>query len=606
MRKGFKELLDERLVIFDSAMGTELYRRHQFVNVCFDELSLSKPELVKEIHLANKSAGADVLTTNSFGANRVKLIPHLLGDKAVAINRSAAEVAREVAEDELFVAGSVGPLGKEVGSSELSEDEAFEAFAEQIKGLKDGGADFIIFETFGRRRELLIAIQAAVSCKMDYIPSIALSESGLTIAREKAEEFFDTLPKDIPPPLVWGFNCGVGPKQLLEELEKIFHKCPYPVLVQPNAGYPQRISDRWIYMTSPEYFATYAKHFVQLGVRALGGCCGTSPEHIGALANSVKSVHKKHVVISDELKRGAELLEPFPLEERSRFAKKLAAGEWVSSVEIVPPLGWDLKKTIERAARCFSAGVDAINIPDGPRASSRLSPMVTAIKIQEEGGIEAILHLTCRDKNIIGMQSDLLGAAAAGINNILVITGDPPKVGDYPFATAVFDIDSIGLTRIAWRLNRGVDIGGQPVKPPTRFLIGVGVDPTSLDEEREIARFERKIEAGAEFAITQPIYDVEKFIGFLNKIKHTRIPIIAGIWPLASLKNAEFLNNEVPGVRIPKNIMERMAKTTTKEEALAEGVAIAREIITAVKPYVCGVQVSAPFGNIAVSLDVLK
>jgi len=464
-----KKLIEERIVIFDGAMGTELYHRHQFVNVCFDELCISNPKLVKEIHQANKEAGADVLTTNSFGANRIKLSPHLLDDKVIEINRASAEIAKEVAGEELLIAGSVGPLGKVVGSAQLSEKEALSVFAEQIEGLKDAGVDFVILETFYKSRELFTAIRAAAQLGMAYIPSIALGEMDMTIARELSSDIITKIPEDLPPPIMFGFNCGVGPKQLLEKLEKIMHKIPYPVLAQPNAGYPQKVSDRWIYMSSPEYFANYAEHYVRIGVKAVGGCCGTSAQHISALANSVKSIHKKHVVIPDKLKNGAEFVKPVAMEERSRLAKRLEQGDWVMTVEIVPPLGWDLSKTVVKAARCHRYGVDAINIPDGPRASSRVSPMMTAVKIQNQGRIEAILHVTCRDRNIIGMQSDLLGAAAAGINNLLIITGDPPKLGDYPFASAVFDIDSIGLVRIASRLNMGVDIGGQPVRPPQSF-----------------------------------------------------------------------------------------------------------------------------------------
>ncbi|MCZ7587032.1 MAG: methylenetetrahydrofolate reductase [Deltaproteobacteria bacterium] len=324
-------------------------------------------------------------------------------------------------------------------------------------------------------------------------------------------------------------------------------------------------------MTSPEYLSTYAQRFVQLGARAVGGCCGTGPEHIRALSQSVKTIHKSRIETSEAAKEGVRFVDPAPAAERSRWAEKIARRAWVTSVEITPPMGWDLAKTLEKSRACKEAGVDAINIPDGPRASARISPMITSVKIQEEIGIEVVLHVTCRDRNIIGMQSDLLGCAAAGVNNILIITGDPPKLGDYPFATAVFDIDSIGLTRIASRLNRGVDIGGQGVSPPTKFSIGVGADPTCLDMEREIDRFHQKVEAGAEYAITQPVYDPEALIRFVERVKKLNVPIIAGIWPLASLRNAEFLNAEVPGVHVPPHIMQRMGAQTDKESARAEG-----------------------------------
>jgi homocysteine S-methyltransferase len=292
--------------------------------------------------------------------------------------------------------------------------------------------------------------------------------------------------------------------------------------------------------------------------------------------------------------------------QRSRLAAKIAAGEWVTSVEIVPPLGHDLSAVIQKSCRCREAGVDAINIPDGPRASSRVSPLITAHRIQQACGIETVLHVTCRDRNIIGMQSDLLGCAAAGIANLLIVTGDPPKLGDYPMATAVFDIDSIGLTRIARELNHGLDIGGKPVRPPTAFLLGVGADPTHLDRERETARLRRKVEAGAEFVITQPVYDPEALLAFLETAGPLGVPVIAGVWPLASLQNARFLQNEVPGVTIPEWVMKRMEAAGDKESARREGIAIAREIVGAIRSRVAGIQVSAPFGNVETALRVLE
>jgi methionine synthase I (cobalamin-dependent)/5,10-methylenetetrahydrofolate reductase len=605
-KKPLIDLIRERVVIFDGAMGTELYQRHQFVNVSYDQLNLSQPQMVREIHQANRAAGADVLTTNSFGANRHKLATHLLGDRVREINRAAAEIARDVAADDLLVAGSVGPLGVPVGAGGMSEVEAIDMFAEAISGLKDGRVDFLILETFGQRESLVAAIRAAARLQMPYIPSIAVGEQGMTRYGETIDTLYAPLPEDLPAPLMLGFNCGIGPAEWLELLESYVHNAPYPVLVQPNAGFPKFVEDRMIYMTSPEYLMSYALHFAQIGVRAIGGCCGTSPEHIRHLAAGVKSLHRRHVDIIEKPREEVEFVEPCPTQEKSRFAWKLANKKWVTSVEIVPPLGWDMNATLERAKKCHVQNVDAINVPDGPRASSRVSPLIAAMTIQQRTGIEVVLHLTCRDRNIIGMQSDLLGCAAAGINNILIITGDPPKLGDYPFATAVFDLDAIGFTRIANRLNRGVDIGGHAVRPPTCFIIGVGADPSHLDQEREIDRFHQKVAAGAEYAITQPVFDPEVLLRFIERVRHLDVPILAGIWPLASLRNAEFLQNEVPGVNVPKWIMQRMAAAPTKDQARAEGVAIARELRDAVRPYVAGIQVSAPFGNVATSLAVIE
>jgi len=600
--KPFAELLAERVVVFDGAMGTELYQRHQFVNVCYEELNVTRPAVVRDVHQANKRAGADVLTTNSFAANRYKLAKHLLTDRVTELARAAAEIAREVAGDELYVAGSVGPLDQKG----LGEDQAVEAFAENIVGLKEGGADFIIFETFSRRSELIAGMRAAAQLDMPFVTSMAVGQSGVSQHEETINSFYAPFPDDLPAPLAIGFNCGVGPSDLLELLEHFIPHSPYPVVVQPNAGFPRFVNERMIYMTSPEYLATYAMHFVQLGARAVGGCCGTGPQHIREVAAAIKSVHGKHIEVGAAEEEEVELLPPPPMAEKSRFAAKLAAGEWVTSVEIVPPLGWDLSQMIDKARICHEGGVDAINIPDGPRASSRISPLISAMEMQKQVGIEAVLHLTCRDRNLIGMQSDLLGCMAAGIRNLLIITGDPPKVGDYPFATPVFDVDSIGFTRVAARLNRGVDIGSQPVRPATNFLLGVGADPSHLDQERELDRFAQKVEAGAEFAITQPVFDPEVLLRFLERAKPFNIPILAGIWPLASLRNAEFLNSEVPGVVVPEWVLKRMAAPSDKEAARAEGIAIARESRDAVRKYVAGIQVSAPFGNVHTSLAVIE
>lgn len=604
--KDIKGLLEKRIIVFDGAMGTELYNRHHFVNVCFEELSISKPGVVREIHEENKAAGADVLTTNSFGTNRYKLGGFLLGDRVVEIAEAAARVAREAAGDELFVAGSIGPLGRYIGEGGISEDDAVEAFREPIRGLMAGGADFVIFETFSRRRELLAAAKAATLERVPYMPSMAFSELNMTRGGERLEEFYAPFPEELGRPFMIGFNCGIGPREMFEYLKDFISRAPYPVLVMPNAGYPQMVHDRMIYMTSPEYFASYARRFAEIGAKAVGGCCGTGPAHIGELSRSIKTLHRgRETPVVAGGAAEAVPLEPVPQAEKSRFAAKLARGEWVTSVEIVPPLGYDLSKTVEKARTCAEAGVDSINIPDGPRASSRISPVVTALTIQRDAGIEAVLHVTCRDRNVIGMQSDLLGCASVGVNNLLIITGDPPKLGDYPFASAVFDIDSIGLTSIASRLNRGLDIGGKQVDPPTRFLIGVGADPTHPDQKRELERFAKKVEAGAEFAITQPVYDPEVLLRFLEKISVHGIPVIAGVWPLASYQNALFLNNEVPGVSIPQAVMERMAAAPDKHSARETGIAIGREIVDRVRDAVQGIQVSAPFGNVKTALAVL-
>ena len=564
-------------------MGTELYKRNQFINVCFEELCVKSPELVLDIHLASLKAGADVLTTNSFGANRYKLADYLLAEKTGEIARGAAELARRAARsavkdglrpDEALVAGSVGPLGRHSAAGVLDDEAAVSAHRETMEALMDGGADFIIMETFGRGRELSWAVRAARELGVPYLPCMAFSDGPFSLGGETINEFFACCMPEEPAggsasriagsdsrPLMLGFNCSLGPKQMLEFVSPFIPTSPLPVLMMPNAGAPQRVSDRTLYLTSPEYFGSYARRFVEAGVRAVGGCCGTGPEHIAEAVRLLKAGEKGSLVIeglqfeSGGIVRNSEVkperTPPRPLAERSQWGRKLAEGSFVTSVEIVPPMGYELSKTIDKARRCAEAGVDAINIPDGPRASSRVSPMVTAMRIQADAGLEAVLHVTCRDRNIIGVQSDLLGCAAAGIHNLLIVTGDPPKLGDYPFATAVFDLDSIGLTRAAAGLNGGLDIAGKRVEPSTFFVLGVGADPTILDQEREIARFEQKALAGAEFAITQPVYDAGALLNYIERVKGTGVRIIAGIWPPGVLQQRSFHEQRGAGSHHP-------------------------------------------------------
>ncbi len=605
MNSDFKCLWSEKALLFDGAMGTELYKRHQFLNVCYEELNFKNPALVEAIHREYLAAGAQVLTTNSFGANKLKLAANFLADKTYEINFRAAELARQVAGREHFVAGSVGPAQAASGRP-ITSEELTDIFKESIKGLMDGGADFIIFETFTKRSEILAAARAATALGAPYIPSMALTESGCSRAGETIEQFFASWPQDIAAPLMLGLNCGLGPKDMLKQLEKLLPIAgALPVLAEPNSGTPQLINDRLISLTSPEYLATYAGHMLQMGVKAIGGCCGVSPEHIKELAQSLKTRQVKSISVLPPAAAPAAA-EPLPLPQRSAFAAKLARGEWVSSVEITPPTGCDLSKFLEKAALCREAGIDVINIPDGPRASARCSPLVSAISVQKALGQEVVLHLACRDRNIIGMQSDLLGAAAAGLGNILIITGDPPKAGNYPFSSAVFDIDSIGLIAIAARLNRGIDIGGAAIKPPTAFAIGCGADPNHLDRAREIARLKEKIAAGADYVVTQPIFDPKVLADFLNAAGPLGVPVIAGVWPLMNAKNAEFMNNEVPGVSVPEAIIERMRAAKSKEEAHAIGADIAVEIIGEIRHLVQGVQVSAPLGNTKMAIEVIK
>ncbi|NLF30437.1 MAG: bifunctional homocysteine S-methyltransferase/methylenetetrahydrofolate reductase, partial [Planctomycetes bacterium] len=451
------------------------------------------------------------------------------------------------------------------------------------------------------------AAAAARASGLPVAASFAVADHAETIMGAPAEAVARALHDDPNVDLV-GLNCGTGPAGAFDALQKVLAATTKPVLVAPNAGFPRQVGGRMLYLVSPEYFTEYAKRFIEMGARGVGGCCGTTPAHIRMAAKAVKSLSgvKRHVEIV-ERRREEAAVKVIPTAEKSAFAAKLAAGRLVTSVELLPPRSSDMSALLAKARRCAEAGVDAINIPDGPRASARISPMIAALTIEREAGIETVLHYCCRDRNLIGMQSDLMGGYAAGLRNFLIITGDPPKLGDYPDATGVFDVDAIGLTRMAANLNRGVDLAGAPIDPPTGILIGVGANPCAVDRKREIDRYFRKLDAGAEFAITQPIFDADALRRFCDEVDGyaIRIPIIAGVWPLLSYKNAEFMNNEVPGVVVPATTLERMSRCTTKEDGRRTGIEIARETMAAIAPCVRGFQVSAPLGNVDIALDVL-
>jgi methionine synthase / methylenetetrahydrofolate reductase(NADPH) len=606
-----RELLaDSRVHVVDGAMGTVLYGRGVFLNVCYDELSLRQPDLVRDIHREYVRAGAELLETNTFGANPVKLATYGLAAETERINAEAARLAREAAGERAAVLGAIGPLGVRVEPfGELSLDEARAMYLRQVRGLLDGGAQGFILETFSDVAELGAALQAVRS--QSDLPIIAQ----MTVGTD-GKTHYGTDPVVFGPELaamgadVIGVNCSVGPHGVLEAVEKLARVVSLPISAQPNAGLPREVGDRKIYMASPEYMASYARRMVEAGARFVGGCCGTTPDHIRAIVGFVQSVSPRHAFDMGTLPAPAPAvaIDPVPLAARSRFGAKLAEGRFVTTVEIVPPKGVDPTPMFEQVRQLKQAGVDGVNVPDGPRAQSRMGALLSAVMIEREVGLEAIVHYACRDRNLLGMLSDLLGAAAAGIRNLLIITGDPPKMGPYPEATAVFDIDSIGLTNLVSRLNHGLDPGANPIGVPTRFVIGVGVNPAAPDFERELKRFAYKVEAGAEYAITQPVFDLAQLDRFLSRVESFRIPIVAGIWPLISLRNAEFLANEVPGVSVPDAVVDRMraASARGKEEALGEGVRISREMLAAVADRVQGVQVSAPLGRVAVALEVLE
>lgn len=593
-------------------MGTMLYQQGVFLNRCFDELNLADPALVQSVHAGYVEAGADFIETNTFGANRVKLSPYGLADDVEKINRAGVQLARAAAGERTLVAGAIGPLGCELTEfGPMTAKEAGQIFRQQGSALVEAGVDLLILETFSNTDELLVALEAVGD--LADIPNIAqmtVNERSETIYGERLDQALGRIAQQEPVTAV-GLNCAVGPSSMLSSLELALSITDKPVSVQPNAGMPRSVEGRQLYMCTPEYMAEYAKRFLEKGARIIGGCCGTTPDHIREIARAVRSVDRAVARTTVSVKvspdRGAEaaLVQAVPLEKKSQFGAKLVAGEEVTTIEVTPPRGVDMTKILDKARQCVEAGVDAINIPDGPRASSRLSPMVTAVQIQQEAGMETILHFCCRDRNLIGMQSDILGAAAIGLRNLLIITGDPPKLGEYPDATAVFDMDSVALTNVVQNLNRGLDIGGNRIDPPTALTIGVGANPVAADPVREIERFKQKVAAGAEYAITQPVFDADSLFRFLDAIEGFRIPIVAGIWPFTSFKNAEFMANEVPGVVVPKTLLDRMSRATTKEQGRALGVEIARELVEKVRGQVAGFAVSAPFGNVQTALAVL-
>ncbi len=615
-KPNLQELIKQRLVIGDGAMGTMLYEAGVFVNVCFEELNLAKPELVKNVHDGYIKAGVDFIETNTFGANEVKLAKYGLADKVPDINRSAVEIAKQSATGtDVLIAGSVGPLGQELPPyGRFSVKHAQKAFKTQIASLIKAGVDFLIFETFSSIDELLIAIETAhkISSEIPIVAQFSANEHGETAYGTRIEEAASKIENNAPYITAIGMNCSIGPADMLKNLEQLMQVASKPVSVMPNAGLPREVDGRKLYMCTPEYMAEYAKRFLEKGARIIGGCCGTTPKHISEIVKAVKAIdkaiHKTHIIIE---KTPEEILKerrkkPIPLEKRSKVGRKIATGELLTSVEITPPRGFELGAIIDKVKLCAEHEIDAINIPDGPRASSRLSPMVTAIKIQESADIESILHVCCRDRNLIGLQSDLLGAYAMGIKNLLIITGDPPKLGDYPDATAVFDVDSIGLTALAKDLNMGVDLAGNELPNQLGFTIGVGANPVAYDIEREIERFKQKVQAGAEYAITQPIFDPKMLKDFIDAVSSHKIPFVAGIWPFTSYKNAEFMANEVPGVIVPEQLLKRMSKAKTREQGRAIGIEIAREIISEIRPYVQGFAISAPFGNVKIALAALE
>src|SRR5271156_4088128 len=601
--------IKQSAVLCDGAMGTLLYGKGIFINRSYDELNVSQPDLIRGIHHEYLQSGAEIIETNTFGGNSFRLARHSMASQVREINFAGARLAREAAKSfDVFVAGSVGPLGVRIEPlGKTSFEEARNAFREQIAALIEGGVDLLMLETFGYLEELHQAILAArdVNPKIPVVAHVTIDEEGNCLDGSTPETFAPRLEE-------WGVdvigcNCSVGPVAMLDAVERMRTATSLPLSAQPNAGMPRSVEGRNIYLCSPEYMASYARKFVAAGVRIVGGCCGTTPDHIRVMKSALRIGDARGKVASVPATTQAKpaATSAVALENRSRLGAKLASGKFLTMVEIVPPKGTDTRKEIEGARFVKSVGVDGINIPDSPRASARMSNQALSLLIQREGGIEAILHYTCRDRNVLGIQSDLLGAAATGIRNLICITGDPPKMGNYPDATAVFDVDAIGLVNIVHNLNRGLDLGGNPIGPGTSFVIGVGANPGLPNLDEEIKRFEYKVQAGAEYVVTQPVFDLNLLENFLKRIEHCRIPVVAGIWPLVSVRNAEFMKNELR-VSVPDEILARMTNAPTPQAAREEGIAIARDMLIAIREMTQGAQISAPQGRYTSAVDVLE
>ena len=614
MKDDFREYIRENVALCDGAMGTQLYDRGVYINRCFDEINLTDPDLVKRIHHDYMNAGARIIETNTFGANQYKLSKYHLEDKVRELNIQGAVLASEVAGDDAWVAGSIGPLGIKIEPwGPTSREQARDAFSLQAEALLEGGVDLFMLETFGDLSEIGEAIKAIKQLTdKPIIAQMTITDDGMSL--------YGTGPEVYTPRLeewgadVIGLNCSVGPHPMLETLEEMAKLTSLPLVVQPNAGISKHHDGRVIYLTSPDYFAKYAHRFMRAGAHIIGGCCGTTPEHVRAMSSVIRMKQFSGGVRSPGTvkKNGPSEVVTVPMAEKSDLGKKIAAGEYIYTLEITPARGWKMDRALEKAGKAKEAGFDSVNIPDGPRASARVGVMATALRIWKDVGIEPILHYVCRDRNILGMQSDLLGLYSMGLSNLLLLTGDPPVIGDYPKSTPVFEIDSIGLTNLANALNNGIDIGNRSIGSPTGFLVGVGVNPTAVNVDLEVERYYWKIDAGAEYSISQPVFDPDALLTFIeksNKYLTERelqpIPIIAGIWPLQSLGNAEFLHHEVPGVVIPEWIMEEMQNAGSAEKEKEVGMMVAKKLISDILPHVRGFQFAAPQGRVKPAVELM-
>jgi methionine synthase I (cobalamin-dependent)/5,10-methylenetetrahydrofolate reductase len=614
----FREALSERVILFDGAIGTEIYGRGVFINRSYDEVSLTNPDMVREIHGRYLAAGAEVATTNTFGANRIRLAPFGLEDRSAEILRASVRLAREVVKERSWVAGSIGPVGARLTPvGKVSPGEAFAAFKDQAQVLAEEGVDLFVLETFTQLDELWQAVRAVrASCDLPIVACMSFPTAGHDPAQVEG-----------PTPEVaartiasWGVdalgtNCANGPRGVLNIIERMAKVTSKPLVAMPNAGLPQVVEGRTIYLAGPEYVAEFARRFAQAGARCVGGCCGTTPQMIKEMRTFLRSISQLHIApvtaeapVADAIVR-PKGEEPVPVAERSELARRLYSGKFCVSVELDPPRGLDPQKAVEGARMLYAAGVDVVNIADGPRAVARMGPSaLTQLVRRRTPELETVIHYCCRDRNILGMQMDLLGAHAVGNRNILAITGDPPKMGTYPDATAVFDIDSVGLISFIQLLNRGLDFSGEPIGGKTALFVGAGCNPGAVDLGFEAERYGKKVAAGAEFFFSQPVFDISLLYRFLELTdRYPKVPFLVGIMPLLSAKNAEFLHNEVPGMQIPDPIRARISKAPDKAEQRRIGIDVARQILAEVKdhPRVRGAYVFPPFGSYAAVLEVL-
>jgi homocysteine S-methyltransferase len=618
----FLEAVRSGVLVVDGAMGSQLYERGVLYSACYEELNVSRPELVTKVHEDYVRAGAQVIETNTFGANALRLEKYGLQGRVRELNVAGVRLARAAAGTQAYVAGAIGPSGYFLGdagesSADLAKVKA--VFASQARALVEAGVDALFVETIRQLPELRVAIEAALEAgggKVPVVASVSLDETGRMAEGTDAEEVA-RLVKEWGASVV-GVNCSEGPMAVLAAVEKMV-PVGLPVLAAPNAGLPRRVDERMVYVSTPEYFGVYARRMMRVGVRLVGGCCGTTPEHvkrIAAAARMAGAAGEGEPRGDDELSRADTTgiipaifpgaLQPTPLEQRSALAAKIARGRFVVSVEVNPPVGLDPSKAIASARMLKNGGVDVVNIADGARAQARMSNLAMAVRVQREVGIEAIVHVCGRDRNLLGTLAHLLGAHDLGIRNLVVITGDPPKMGDFPDATAVYDLDSIGILKLATRLNHGVDPGGKPLGATTRFLLATGAEPSALNYAREIARLAEKKAAGAELVMTQPVYDPRVLERFLDDCAPLGLPVLVGLLPLASYRNAEFLHNEVPGMQVPDAVRERMRKAGTGASARKEGVAIAREMLGAVRHRVAGAYIMPPLERYELALEVVE